>query len=243
MNVRLRLGTILAATLLALLPSPAEACSCGGILPSSAAFRASAVVFVGTVERVDRADPWSRRNSDGFISGDVGSGPHIVTFAVTKAFRGVAETRILIKNGRCDAPLIPEQTWLVYASEEQGGITTDACSRTRLRSEADEDLKYLEGLAVGSPQGLVYGNVFQQVVGTDGEPAQRALFEVLQVVAVGTAGRFVVTTDRWGPYQVVLPPGDFEMWVERAGRPVTSPLSLQVNNGDELRISFSARFR
>jgi hypothetical protein len=110
-------------------------------------------------------------------------------------------------------------------------------------AQAGEDLKYLEGLAVGRPQGLVYGEVLQQIVDPDGKPVLRALFEVLQVIAVGPAGRFVATTDRWGPYQIVLPPGDFEMWVERKGVPVTAPVCVPVSNGDERRIAFSAQFR
>jgi hypothetical protein len=101
----------------------------------------------------------------------------------------------------------------------------------------------LEGLAEGRPLGLVYGDVFQQIVDPDGKPALRALFEILQVIAVGTAGRFVATTDRWGPYQMVLPPGDFEMWVERNGRPVTDLVIVRMSNGDERRIAFSAQFR
>jgi hypothetical protein len=111
-----------------------------------------------------------------------------------------------------------------------------------LHTEATEDLKYLDGLASGRPQGLVFGDVLHQVVGPDGQPVQRALFEVLRVIAIGTQGAFAVNTDRWGPYQLVLPPGDFKMWVERANVPVTAPLVIRIANGDERRITFSAQF-
>jgi hypothetical protein len=112
-----------------------------------------------------------------------------------------------------------------------------------LVAHADEDLKYLEGLAVGRLQALVYGDVFRQIMGADGRPAQQALFEALEVVAVGAGRRLTVTTDKWGPYQIVLPPGDFEMWVERASVPVTAPVVVRIGNGDEERITFSAQFR
>jgi hypothetical protein len=242
MNVRAILGALFTAALLTV-PSSAEACSCGGTIPSSVAFRASTVVFVGTVERVDPPQRWSRTNADGSIT-SLESGPEVVTFAVTRGFRGVAETRVRIKriSGTCDIAFGLEETWLVYASEEGGDITASLCSRTRLLADAGEDLKYLVGLALGTPQGLVYGDVFQQIIGPDGRPAQRALFEVLQVIAVGTAGRFAAVTDRWGPYQVVHPPGEFEIWVERKGLPVTAPVAVRISDGDERRIAFSAQF-
>jgi hypothetical protein len=239
-------GAAVIWTLLTAIPPSVEACSCGGTVASAPAFRASMLVFVGTVERVDQPQSWWRTNSDGSITGGSGTGPRVVTFVVTRAFRGVAETRIRITGnsaGSCGTPFRVDETWLVYASDQQGrGIEADACSRTRLLSEAGEDLKYLEGLAVGRPQALVYGDVHQQIVGPDGKPAFRALFEPLQVVAVGTAGRFAVTTDRWGPYQIVLPPGDFQLRVERQGRQVTALVTVRVGSGDERQVAFAAQF-
>jgi hypothetical protein len=94
--------------------------------------------------------------------------------------------------------------------------------RTRLRTEAEasQDLAYLEGLEQGRQQGIMYGDVLRRILGADGQPALQALFEPLQVIAVGAGRRLEITTDRWGPYQLVLPPGDFEIGVERAGRDV-----------------------
>jgi hypothetical protein len=244
MNARASLGALLTAGLLSV-PSSAEARSCGGPIPSSVALRASTVVFVGTVERVDRPQPSSHTHADGSITVGLAPGPEIVTFAVTRGFRGVAESRVRITQiggVSGDIAFGLEEKWLVYASDPGGDRTTTACSRTRLLAHAGEDLKYLEGLAVKKPQGLVYGDVFQQVAGPDGRPAQRALFEVLQVVALGTAERFTVDTDRWGPYQLVLPPGNFQIWVERKGLPVTSPAAVRIGDGDEQKIAFSAQF-
>ena len=245
MNVQPVVSALLAATLWGVLPPSAEACSCGGRIPSSVAFRGASAVFVASVERVDGPQPWSRRNADGSITAGLGSGLEVVTFVVTKAFRGVSETRIRLTriSGSCDIAFDLDEIWLVYASEEQGDLRASPCSRTRLIAEAREDLKYLEGLASGKPQALIHGDVFRQIVGPDGQPAQQALFEPLEVVAVGAGRRFTVTTDKWGPYQLVLPPGDFEMWVERASAAVTAPVVVRISNGDERRITFSAQFR
>ena len=245
MDVQLVVSTLLTAALWGVLPSSAEACGCGGTIPSSVAFRGAAAVFVGTVERVDGPQPWSRKNADGSITAGLGSGPEVVTFVVTKAFRGVSETRIRLTriSGSCDIAFHLDETWLVYASQEQGDLIAGFCSRSRLITHADEDLKYLEGLASGKRQALIYGDVRRQIVGPDGQPAQQALFEPLEVVAVGGGRRFAVTTDKWGPYQIVLPPGDYEIWVERARVAVTAPVVVRIGNGDERRITFSAQFR
>jgi hypothetical protein len=45
---------------------------------------------------------------------------------------------------------------------------------------------------------MAHSDVFRQFTGPDGQPAQQAVFEPLQVVAVGMGQKFVVTTDRWG---------------------------------------------
>jgi hypothetical protein len=246
MNIQVVASTLFAAAICGGLPSSAAACSCGGPIPSSAQFRSAVAVFVGTVERVDKPEPWSRRNSDGSISAGLGYGPEVVTLAVTRAFRGVAETRVRLKRisgASCEIPFAVGEAWLIYASQEQGDLRASGCSRSRLVSQADEDLKYLHAAAAGQPQGLVYGNVFRQIAGADGQPAQQALFEPLKVVALGAGRRFAVTTDKWGPYQIVLPPGDFEMWVERAGVPVTASVNVRISNGDERRMTFSAKFQ
>jgi len=245
MNVQPVVSALLAATLWGVLPQSAEACSCGGTIPSSVAFGGASAVFVGTVERVDGPQPSPSKNADGSIDAGFGSGPEVVTLVVTKAFRGVSETRIRLTrtSGSCDIAFHLDETWLVYASQEQGDLIAGPCSRTRLIAQADEDLKYLEGLASGKRQALIYGDVRRQIAGPDGKPAQQVLFEPLEVVAVGGGRRFAVITDKWGPYQLVLPPGDFEMWVERASAAVTAPVVVRISDGDERRITFSAQFR
>lgn len=234
---------VLAGASLVVLPSPAYACSCGGA-PPPAVIRGSAAVFVGTVEGVVGPQPWSARNADGSISGGLGSGPRTATFVVGKVFRGRAQKRVVIPGDgtSCDVPFARGETWLIYASERGGAITTGKCTRTRLLSEAIEDIKYLEGLEQGRTQAAVYGNVHRRIIGPDGRPSLYAPLEPLQVVAVGAGRRFTVTAEKWGPYLMVLPPGDFEVWVERAGRPVTAVQAVRVSNGDERPISFSVQF-
>ena len=102
---------------------------------------------------------------------------------------------------------------------------------------------YLEGLREGRHQAVLSGNVFDRTTTPDGAPAQRALFETLDAVATGGGRSFRAKTDRWGPYQLVLPPGEFEVWAERAGRRVTPKSTIRVRNGDEQTLTFTAELR
>ncbi len=54
--------------------------------------------------------------------------------------------------------------------------------------------------------------------------------------------RFQVTTDKWGPYQLVLPPGDFEIWVERAGRPVAAQQRVHIDDGLERHLALTVEY-
>ena len=247
MSARCVLVVVIAVLVSLVRPSWAEACSCGATISAATSFRGADLIFVGTVTRVERAQPWSRVNADGSVS--VGFGPEspVTTFETAHVFKGRAERQVVIAGDRsdCDVPFKHAETWLVYARSSEGRIVTEKCTRTRLRieAEASQDLAYLEGLERGRQQGIVYGDVLRRILGVDGQPALQALFEPLQVIAVG-AGRWLeITTDRWGPYQLVLPPGDFEIWVERAGRGVAPRQTVHVDQGSERRLVLAVEYK
>ena len=185
-------------------PSAAEACGGGGVPSTPAAFRAASAVFLGTVERV------------------TGQVPQAITatFLVTKTYRGAVQRRVVVA-GHCDVAFSTGVTYLVYAQENDGVLLTTPFARTRMLSAAADDLRYLDNLLVGAPQAVVHGDVCRRITLPDGSPARQALFEPLDVVAMRGKERRAVITDRWGPYQVVLLPGEYELWVERGGRRVS----------------------
>jgi len=104
-------------------------------------------------------------------------------------------------------------------------------------------LPYLEGREHGQPQGVVFGDVFRRTTGPDGKPALKALCEPLQVVAEGVNGRVEVTTDQWEPYQLVLPPGDYEVWVEQAGRALGPRHAVHVENGSDRPLTLIVEYQ
>lgn len=249
LRIRIAFSVLLVALAILARPSSAEACSCLGSHPSSAAFNSADLVFVGTVSRLDAPKPVNtfRVNADGSMTASVSidsSTPSVVTLDVARVFRGGAAKQIVITGeGGCEVPFKLGETWLVYADSRDGKVTTNACTRTRLQTNASQDLVYLEGLEQRRPQGIVYGDVLRRILDGDGKPALQALFEPLQVIAVGAGLRVEITTDKWGPYQLVLPPGDFEIWVERAGRAVAPRQAVRIANGSELRMLLPVEYK
>jgi hypothetical protein len=219
-------------------PSLAEACGCTGVGPSSAALTAADLVFVGTVTTVEESKPSSPVRAGGSSSGALRAQPVFATFNVAHVFRGSATRQVVVAGdgSDCDEPFQQGEAWLVYAQTRDGRVTTDKCTRTRLRAKASQDLVYLEGVEQRRALAVVYGEVLRRIVGADGRPALQALFESLQVVAIRAGRRFETTTDMWGPYEIVLPPGDFEIWVERAGRPVAPRQTVRVGDGMSRRL-------
>lgn len=213
------------------LPLPAEACSCGGGLPLSADVNGATAIFVGTVEAVTGSMPQ----------------PIVATFLVDKVYRGRAERRAVVSGSgnSCDRAFGKGLTYLVYAQEHGGVLRTHKCTRTRALSAAGEDVRYLDNLASATPQGLVYGDVFWGITTPDGTAPKQALNETLDVVALGARGRRSVATDRWGggPYQIVLAPGDYQIWVERQGQRVTARTTLSLRAGEERRLWLTADYR
>jgi hypothetical protein len=249
MNTRLLAATALVVAANLSSSATAEACSCGGTISSPEAFRHSAVVFLGRVDTVS-TPAWQvreTRNADGSTSvvATPPGRPTLVTFDLQEVFRGSVKGQATLESGNstCDFPFAASEVWLIYAVEEHGALRTDKCLRTRRLIEASEDLKYLAGLRDRRAQAVLSGTVFQHVTTADGNPANGALPETLDVVAVGAGESFRTKTDRWGPYEFVLPPGLFEVWAERNGQRVTYVALVHVGNGDEQTLTLTADLR
>jgi hypothetical protein len=74
-----------------------------------------------------------------------------VHFQVVRSFKGPSSESIEIRTAHssaaCGYGVEEGKSYLVYASEESGALHTGLCSRTRLASEASEDITAL-GLGV-----------------------------------------------------------------------------------------------
>jgi hypothetical protein len=119
--------------LVALTPSTAAACSCAAQTVEQAKHAASAI-FEGRVTRID--DP---------------QGAPTVHFRVVRSFKGpsheAAEVHTASNSAACGYGFEQGQSYLVYANDEGGALSTSLCSRTQPIADASEDLGAL-GLGV-----------------------------------------------------------------------------------------------
>ena len=102
--------------------------------------------------------------------------------------------------------------------------------------DAQADVRYLESREQGVKVGVIFGNVFRRCVDRDRRPQLCAPEDSLEVVAVGAGQRISVTTDRFGPFQIVLPPGAFEIWLERNGKRLSTKIWVEESAGNGRRL-------
>ena len=230
---------VMAATIvtlgLVLFPRPAAACGCAGTPSTPAATRSSDLVFLGTVASV--SSPYRstmRTNPDGSVTVSSSTQPSQVRFNVVRTFRGVATEAVTLVSrlSSCDFLFVRGESWLIYADVRDGVLTTHKCKRTRLQTDASQDLRYLEGVERGESLGVVSGEVLRRITTPAGELVLKAVEDPMQIVAVVGGQRFVTAPDRWGPYQVVLPPGDAQVWVERNGVVISPGVLVRVKEGE-----------
>ena len=240
---------VIAATIvtlgLLLFPRAAAACGCAGRQSTPAALRSSDLVFIGTVESA--SSPFritSRTNPDGSVTGSATPQPGQVRFTGVRTFQGAAAESVTIRTSgtNCDFRFAPGESWLIYANVRDGVVTTHKCTRTRLQAEASQDLRYLESVERGEPVGVVSGDVFRALTTATGDSVLQAVEDALQIVAVSGGQRFVASSDRWGPYQIVLPPGDAQIWVERNGVVVSPGVPVRVKEGEVVSLQLTAQY-
>jgi hypothetical protein len=128
------------------------------------------------------------------------------------------------------------ESWLFYTREIAGELTADKCGRSRRVEYAQADLSYFEKLAASVPVAIAYGDVFRRCVDRGGQQQLCGLNDALEVVATGNGGRNSVTTDQFGRYQIVVPPGGLEIWVERNGERLSTEIWVGENPGNRRRL-------
>lgn len=140
-RVRKRMQILLVVVLillaLAVTVDRAYACSCVMPGPPTAELEAATAVFSGKVLRADVRGGEVTSSADpvwvGFQAYSVWKGPALTTLVVTTA-RGSAS---------CGYPFEVGREYLVYSGGTWDALEVSLCSRTRLLSEADEDLAAL----------------------------------------------------------------------------------------------------
>ena len=143
-----------------LLPSQAEACSCGAPPDPAIAADAAAAVFVGQVVSAVRTEGDTQ----------LPSAEVVYQFEVKSSYKG-AQGRVSVRtnasSAACGRTFVDGETYLVYASGSKEGLRDSACSRTRVIANATEDLAVLDADDTSRP---VNGTVNGASVGPMREP-------------------------------------------------------------------------
>ncbi len=157
----MRLLVVAAASVLALLfPRLASACQCIGDVPLCQSFWQADAVFSGEVLSFENIDPkqvLSRR---------------VARVRVDRVWRGQVQGTIEVTTGAgggdCGYSFRRGSTYLVYAYKTQDGkLTTNICSPTKLLDKAAADLAYFKDAEKPSSGGRVYGLAHFETKGSD----------------------------------------------------------------------------
>jgi hypothetical protein len=135
---------ILLLTLLAmsaLIATPAEACSCDArTLPEEVA--ATPLIFSGKVVKLE------------VIKTDRGVNTVEVTVERERVFKGdVGKTVVFTTSDGCcycASWFDIARTYLFFARESEGRLTTNTCTRTKLLAQAKDEVQYLEQAALSA---------------------------------------------------------------------------------------------
>ncbi len=121
---------------------------------------------------------------------------------IDHAYKGVSEkTLVLFDDGMCDGPdLKLGEQYLMYTRRfDNGEVPSRGCTRSRHVEFADEDLKYLNGLADAVPTATLFGKVVARTDDFYGnaQPVSGALVEVNSAT-----GKHTAITDAEGKYSL-----------------------------------------
>ncbi len=123
----LLIGLTLTTGLIVLANQPAYSCSCAPPFPPEQALMEASVVFAGEVTGIE--------TSEGRLN---------VTFAIDEIWKGDLENTVVVQTpismAACGYMFDVGQSYLVYGQERGGSLRTNQCSRTRLLSQANDDL-------------------------------------------------------------------------------------------------------
>ena len=152
-----------AALVISLLHSQANACSCAiiGGGPPCRDYWEAAVVFTGKVVGLSTILIEIEPGNPNWKSQE-----RLVRFSIEKIFKGSAGKEVELITGMyeisCGYPFKEGERYLVYAipyARDKNRLYSNICHRTRLLSQADEDLAYFQSLPAPGSGGVLYGRL------------------------------------------------------------------------------------
>lgn len=201
-----------------------SACSCGGYPAVCESFAEARAVFVGTVRTVENKTA-RHDNGEDIIAGQK------AWVTVDKVFKGKVTGELLFRSygSSCDPVYKEGQRWLFYAyfNEKEKAWQIQACDRSTLLDDANDDLSYLDALPKSAQTTRISGRVehFEQ------DPVKGfSLVKHLigNKVTISGPKNYEVFTDSNGVFEVYgAPPGLYEIKAEMPmGMKLRFPISF-----------------
>jgi hypothetical protein len=230
-------------------PSTIRACSCArGGVGCGLALNPGDILFLGEVNSKDEI-----RESNGSRDGGVTSYAFHIT--VTEYFEGVdqLDREVVVStglgNGDCGYPFRVGMAYLVYASNNNGKLSTSICSGTSPEVMVSATLKELRALRDGTRMDDLFGTVVMTENGPSSEAltVTRPLPNVL-VHATGSHGSvFTASTDQQGGYAFTSLPRDtyridqdlpvgLSIWERNSGQLPTVEVNHTGGNGSGCQV-------
>lgn len=216
-------------------------CSCMSSGPPCQAYFQADAVFVGTVASIAVRKTTVDGNPESLFD------RRVVHVAVDRIGRGVQTSSVELWTGMgggdCGFDFKVGSRYVIYASRHADGtLSTGICSRTRLASEAADDLAYLSSVPASATGARLSGTIkhWENDYAT-GQAIEYGGVADAQVVARSRGGVFGGMTDAQGRYTIpglpvgsydvdVLPPWGYRTSYLHAKFDITDPRACRVED-------------
>lgn len=182
-------------------PVSTEACSCIASGPPCQSFWNTDAIFSGQVTEIADTPVKSKDSAFPFRT-------RTIRFTVNESFRGmdekIVEVTTGIGGGDCGFAFQTGQSYLVYAyrTKEDNKLRTGICTRTRLLSQASEDLEYFRGLKNAKSGGMIFGTVMKRHVRKNDEYKPPTPLEHILLTFQRDGNSYEALTDDKGEYRL-----------------------------------------
>lgn len=169
-----------------------------------------------------------------------------VTFSLEENFKGIEGTRTIIDLDDCGHNFQEGERYLVYAYREPNDNRLDVragSTRTRLVSEAKEDLEYIRGLSAEEAGSRIFGTVTRSTLDIRKSKYVSEPIQEIKVSLEGNNKQYDVLTDGEGAYQFSnLPTGTYRIRADiSVNLPYVAPKSLKVTGHGCVPVNIWAR--
>jgi hypothetical protein len=192
----------------------ARACSCGSGGPPCQAYGNTAAVFIGTPTAVVKT---TVKSGEGTRQYDYPK--RLFMFRVEEAFRGVDASEVQVMTGTgggdCGYNFQIGERYLIYAGRDTNSEVygTSICTRTRLVSDAREDLEYIRSLPQRAPGAVLSGEVrrYRRNLETD-QTEQLGPLSEIEIAVEGAGNIYRARSDKEGHYTLAgIVPGKYKV--------------------------------